>query len=116
MTRSGQIDDLMPPGAADRHQVRTAVRFPMKLPLTIHSEVGVFVAVTENVSSNGLLFVSDFLPDVNAKIEFTMKMPAAIMGSSSDVLIHCTGRIVRHEHESKVKKAAVVIDEYYLRA
>ena len=29
-------------------------------------------AVTENISANGLLFVSDSLPDIDSRIEFTI--------------------------------------------
>lgn len=96
--------------------VRTAVRFPMRLPLTIQTRAGVLRATTENVSSNGLLFVSEQLPAVDSKIEFTMTMPSAIMGADKDVTVHCIGRIVRHEQEGREKKAAVVIDEYFLKA
>ncbi len=100
----------------NQNPVRSAVRFPMKLPLTIQTDLGSFHAVTENVSANGLLFVCDFLPTLNSKIEFTITMPGAIMGSKKDVSIHCVGRIVRHEQDAREKKAAVVIDEYFLKA
>jgi len=97
-------------------QVRSSVRFPMRLKLEIHTELGLFDAITENVSANGLLFSSDYLPSLESRIEFTMTMPSSIMGSDKDVTIHCIGRIVRHERVGVVKKAAVVIDEYYLKA
>ncbi|NYF80534.1 PilZ domain-containing protein [Granulicella arctica] len=106
--------ELAPPPQVN--PVRVAVRFPMRLPLTIQTRAGVLRAVTENVSSNGLLFVSDSLPALDSKIEFTMTMPSAIMGVENDVTIHCIGRIVRHEQEGREKKAAVVIDEYFLKA
>jgi len=97
-------------------QVRTAVRFPMKLPLQIQTSQGRHSAVTENISANGLLFVSDFLPDINSRIEFTISMPSAIMGSNTDVTIHCVGRVVRSFLQDGQKKAAAVIDEYFLKA
>jgi hypothetical protein len=99
-----------------QNPVRTAVRFPICLALTIQTESGVFEAFTENISANGILFKCDFLPALNSQIEFTMAMPAAIMGSDKDVSIHCIGRIVRHDSSEVEKKAAVVIDEYFLRA
>jgi len=99
-----------------QNPVRNAVRFPIALPLTIHTAHGQVQAMTENISANGLLFVCDDLPAVNSKIEFTMVMPAGIMGSDKDVGIHCTGRIVRHQQDGQDKKAAVVIDEYFLKA
>lgn len=100
----------------EENAVRTAVRFPMKLPLQIQTSQGEFDAVTENISANGLLFVTDHLPEVNSKIEFTISMPSAVMGSDTDVKIHCIGRVVRSFQQDGEKKAAAVIDEYLLRA
>lgn len=96
--------------------VRTAVRFPMKLALHMQTEQGELEAVTENISANGLLFVSDRLPEIDSKIEFTISMPSSVMGSVKDVTIHCVGRVVRHYLEGDEKKAAAVIDEYFLKA
>jgi len=96
--------------------VRTAVRFPMQLALHVQTEQGELDAVTENISANGLLFVSDQLPDIDSRIEFTIAMPSAVMGSATDVTIHCIGRVVRHYLQDGKKKAAAVIDEYFLKA
>jgi hypothetical protein len=96
--------------------VRTAVRFPMRLAIHVQTEQGVLEAVTENISANGLLFVSDRLPDIDSRIEFTIAMPSAVMGSATDVTIHCIGRVVRHYLQGGEKKAAAVIDEYFLKA
>ncbi|WP_353067326.1 PilZ domain-containing protein [Tunturibacter psychrotolerans] len=96
--------------------VRTAVRFPMRLPIRIQTEQGELEAMTENISANGLLFVSDHLPRVDSRIEFTIAMPAAVMGTTNDVTIHCIGRVVRHYLQNGTKKAAAVIDEYSLKA
>lgn len=88
----------------------------MKLAIHICSRDGDLEAVTENISANGLLFVSDHLPDIDSKIEFTIAMPSAVMGSATDVTIHCRGRVVRHSLQDGEKKAAAVIDEYFLKA
>lgn len=96
--------------------VRNAVRFPMRLAIHVCTEEGNLEAVTENISANGLLFVSDRLPDIDSKIEFTITMPSAVMGSKTDVTIHCRGRVVRHSLQNGEKKAAAVIDEYFLKA
>jgi len=88
----------------------------MKLAITLHTDEGEVEAMTENISANGLLFVSEHLPAVDSRIEFTITMPSAVMGSRTDVTIHCIGRVVRHYHEGKEKKAAAVIDEYFLKA
>ena len=100
----------------EENPVRTAVRFPMKLPLQLQTPQGEVAATTENISANGLLFVSDQLPDVNSRIEFTIAMPSAVMGAEKDVTIHCIGRVVRHYEQGGQKKAAAVIDEYFLKA
>ena len=100
----------------EQNPVRTAVRFPMRLPLQVQTAHGELQATTENISANGLLFVSDQLPDVDSRIEFTIAMPSAVMGSATDVTIHCIGRVVRHYLVDGKKKAAAVIDEYFLKA
>ena len=96
--------------------VRTAVRFPMRLPIRVQTEQGGLEAITENISANGLLFVSEHLPQVDSRIEFTIAMPSAVMGTTNDVTIHCIGRVVRHYLQNGEKKAAAVIDEYFLKA
>lgn len=100
----------------NENPVRTAVRFPMRLAIHVRTEQGELDAVTENISANGLLFVSDSLPDIDSRIEFTIAMPSAVMGSDTDVTIHCIGRVVRHYLQGGEKKAAAVIDEYFLKA
>ena len=116
MTQLAQVDRQDHGRPIAPHPVRTAVRFPIRLALTIQTAMGTFPAFTENVSANGLLFSCEYQPPLNSRIEFTMAMPAAIMGADTDVTVHCVGRIVRHEVDGKVKKAAAVIDEYFLKA
>jgi len=100
----------------NRDAVRTAVRFPLKLAVHMKTEDGMLEATTRDVSSNGLLFVASNLPKVGSSIEFTMDMPSEVMGSETDVSIHCTGRIVRHQHNGQESMAAAVIDQYFLKA
>jgi hypothetical protein len=96
--------------------VRTAVRFPLHLDVNISWEEGQFHAVTEDVSANGILFASESGPPVGKRIEFTLAMPAEIMGASEDVMLHCIGRIVRHQQSGGKSLVAAVIDEYSLKA
>lgn len=96
--------------------VRTAVRFPLHLDVTIFWEKGDFHAVTEDVSANGILFGADDPPPVGSRIEFRLAMPAEIMGASEDVMLHCIGRIVRHQVTGGKSLVAAVIDEYSLKA
>ncbi len=102
--------------AGSTDPVRTAVRFPMRLAIRIKTEDGEIEAVTENISANGILFSGENLPAVDSRIEFTIDMPASVMGSDSDVCIHCTGRVVRHQIKGDLKQAAAIIDEYFLKA
>jgi hypothetical protein len=99
-----------------RDAVRTAVRFPLKLALHLKTEDGVIEATTIDVSSNGLLFETAHLPKIGSTIEFTMDMPSEVMGSPTDVSIHCTGRVVRHQQSEHESTAAAVIDQYFLKA
>jgi hypothetical protein len=102
------------PGA--QAAMRTAVRFPLKLKLRMQTEDGMIEAITRDVSSNGLLFLTPNLPPIGSLIEFTMDMPSDIMGTPADVSIHCTGRIVRHQQSEDGPMAAAVIDQYFLKA
>ncbi|MGA1981614.1 MAG: PilZ domain-containing protein [Acidobacteriaceae bacterium] len=100
----------------ERVAVRTAVRFPLRLALHLKTEDGTIEATTKDVSSNGLLFVAASLPRIGSSIEFTMDMPSEVMGSATDVSVHCIGRVVRHQHSEDESMAAAVIDEYFLKA
>lgn len=96
--------------------VRTAVRFPLHLDVNIRWDSGELHAVTENVSSNGILFAADPPLPVGSFIQFTMVMPAAVMGSPEDVKLECAGRIVRQQKVDGKTLVAAVIDEYSLKA
>ena len=98
------------------HPVRTSVRFPLRLVILLETEDGCVEAVTENISANGLLFVGKKLPSVDSRVSFTMSMPSALMGTEADVMIYCSGRIVRHQQQGSDTMAAAVIDEYLLKA
>jgi hypothetical protein len=99
-----------------RDAVRTAVRFPLRLALHLKTEDGMVEATTRDVSSNGLLFVAANLPKIGSSIEFTLDMPSEIMGSPTDVSVHCEGRVVRHYQSEHESMAAAVIDHYVLKA
>lgn len=95
--------------------VRAAVRFPMELDIRLYTSAGEVDARSVDVSANGVLFTGEALPGVNSRVEFTMTMPGAIMGHPEDLMVHCRGRIVRHERRITADLAAAVIDEYVLR-
>lgn len=96
--------------------VRAAVRFPLRLEIVLSTADRQYQAVTEDVSANGILFTAEELPEIGAHVEFELKMPTGIMGGVDDVLLHCAGRIVRHQQSGGKTMAAAVIDEYSLRA
>jgi hypothetical protein len=72
-------------------------------------------ATTRDISSNGILFVTTYLPKIGNRIEFTMDMPSEVMGWTSDVSIQCTGRVVRHQNSGQETMVAAVIDDYILK-
>lgn len=102
--------------SVDNLPMRGAVRFPLHLDILVSTPEGECRAVTEDVSANGMLFISDQVPAVGARVEFRVTMPAAIMGGENDVFLHCVGRIVRHTRTEGKLSAAAVIDEYSLKA
>jgi hypothetical protein len=95
--------------------VRASVRFPLRLEIVLRTAEREYPGVTEDVSANGLLFAADELPPVGTEVRFELTMPAAVMGGVNDVLLHCLGRIVRHQRIADKEMAAAVIDEYSFR-
>ncbi len=95
--------------------VRSAVRFPLHLEIVLHTADREYPGITEDVSANGLLFCAEELPAVGMEVRFELTMPAAVMGGANDVLLHCVGRIVRHQRMAEKRMAAAVIDEYSFR-
>jgi hypothetical protein len=97
--------------------VRAAVRFPLRLPLSLQTPEGDVQATTENVSATGVLFETDLPLEMNTHVEFKLAIPAAVLGTAADVTVQCTGHVVRHsQSESGRKAAAVVIDKYTFEA
>ncbi len=87
----------------------------MQLSLQVLTPDGNIDARTENISANGILFTAENLPPVDSRIEFTIKMPAEVMGTSEDLSVQCIGRVVRHQWHDGESQAAAIIDEYFLR-
>jgi hypothetical protein len=100
--------------ATDRPvELRAAVRFPLCVPITICTELGDLPAVTENISANGVLFELATPLVVGSIVSFTIAMPAEAMGTPTDVVLHCTGRVVRCTPDVKTTHVAAVIDKYH---
>jgi hypothetical protein len=69
-------------------------------------------AQTRNVSANGILFELDRDLSVGLDIHFDLRMPHTVLGTPHDVLVHCTGRVVRCSVSQNQHLAAATIDEY----
>jgi hypothetical protein len=109
--------DLTPPTpgpkAADgRPEVRCAVRFPLSLPVVVATDSGEFTACTRNISASGVLFELDRRLGIGDSIRFSLQMPGPVLGTSKDVLVHCTGRVVRCSLSQTQYLVAATIDDY----
>jgi hypothetical protein len=93
-------------------EVQGAARFPVKLPIHIKSQSGESDAETDNMSANGLLFHHDVDMPVGSKVEFTISLPADVVGSEADVKVQCQGRVARISEDGPRRGVGVVIDEY----
>ncbi len=95
-------------------ELRSSVRFPIKLPISVRNEAETRKpsAEPENISAGGVLFYADADLAEGSTIEFRIMMPGSVLGTNSDVLVFCTGRVVRCTIEGERRKIAAVIDEY----
>ena len=95
-----------------KQEVRCAVRFPLRLPLVVSGTGGDHRALTENVSASGVLFVMDQALRVGESIDFSLRMPGAVLGTPRDVLVNCRGRVVRCSISRSQSQVAATIDDY----
>ncbi len=100
--------------------VQGAPRFPIKLPVAFKS-AGIGSAAmgatektieTENISANGVLFRMDADVPVGSAVDFTISLPADVVGAEADVQVDCRGRVVRSFADGSRRGVGVVIDEY----
>jgi hypothetical protein len=102
--------------------VQGAPRFPIKLPVAFKSAVnqggaageivGGKTIETENISANGVLFRMDADVPVGSAVDFTLSLPADVVGADADVQVDCRGRVVRSFEDGGRRGVGVVIDEY----
>jgi len=95
-----------------REEVRCAVRFPLSLPVVLSAGEDEMAGLTRNVSASGVLFALDRDLQVGLNVQFSMRMPRAVLGAPQDVLVHCKGRVVRCSTSHNEHLAAATIDEY----
>jgi hypothetical protein len=105
------------PGAAKAARsryadVQGAARFPVKLPIHIKSQSGNADTESENISANGVLFHYDVDMPIGSTVDFTISLPAEVVGAEADVQVECRGRVVRTGAQDGRRGVGVVIDEY----
>ena len=92
--------------------MQSAMRFPIQLPISVKSKAGESAAHTQNISANGVLFQVDSDMPVGSMVDFTISLPAEVVGAEANVQIDCRGRVVRNFEEDGRRGVGVVIDEY----
>jgi hypothetical protein len=92
--------------------VQGAPRFPIKLPVEMKSGARGNTVQTENISANGVLFRMDADVPVGSAVDFTISLPADVVGAAADVQVDCHGRVVRSFEDGGRRGVGVVIDEY----
>jgi hypothetical protein len=113
-TDSANAGAVAPKAKRGRYpEVQSATRFPIKLPISVKSKTGESHTETQNISANGVLFqmVDSEMP-VGSMIDFTISLPADVVGAEADVRLDCRGRVVRSFEDSGRRGVGVVIDEY----
>jgi hypothetical protein len=82
------------------------------LPVMLSSGKKEFAAITRNISASGVLFELDRELKAGLEVHFSMRMPGEVLGTPHDVLVQCTGRVVRCSLSKTQYQAASTIDEY----
>jgi len=93
--------------------LQSAPRFPLHLSASVKAEGTACSALTENISANGVLFAMDRDVPVGSIVDFTILLPAEVVGARQDVQIDCRGRVVRSFDDRGRRGVGVVIDEYH---
>jgi hypothetical protein len=91
---------------------RSAVRFPLSLPVHVMTSGKLYQATTENISANGVLFKLDEVIPPGTEVDFLIQVEEGMFGADETAAIHCLGRVVRAYQEGTTAHAAAVIDEY----
>jgi hypothetical protein len=91
---------------------RSAVRFPLSLPMHLMSSGRLYQATTENISANGVLFKLDEVLAPGTEVDFLIQVAEGLTGLDETAAIHCLGRVVRAYQDGTTAHAAAIIDEY----
>jgi hypothetical protein len=93
--------------------MQSAPRFPLHLSASVKTDGTAYSAETENISANGVLFAMESDVPVGSMVDFTIMLPADVLGGRRDVQIDCRGRVVRSFEDRGRRGVGVVIDEYH---
>jgi hypothetical protein len=95
-------------------ELQSAMRFPLKLPVSLKTQGQETPAETQNISANGVLFQVEAEMPVGSRVEFSISVPGDVVGTDHEVRLDCRGRVVRSYAEGSRRGVGVVIDEYHL--
>jgi hypothetical protein len=110
--KSGKAEKAEKKSGRRYPDMQSAMRFPIKLPISVKSKSGDSATETQNISANGVLFQVDGEMPVGSMVDFTISLPADVVGAEADVQLDCRGRVVRNFEEGGRRGVGVVIDEY----
>jgi len=99
--------------AGHYEDMQSAPRFPLHLSASVKTQGSNYSAETENISANGVLFAMDKDVPVGSMVDFTILLPAEVLGSRRNVQFDCRGRGVRSFEDRGRRGVGVVIDEYH---
>ena len=112
ISKAGRAGSAAQPRRARYPDMQSAVRFPIHLPVAVKSTGGDRHTETQNISANGVLFQVEADMPVGSMVDFTISLPADVVGAEADVQLGCRGRVVRSYEEHGRRGVGVVIDEY----
>ncbi|MGH9530606.1 MAG: PilZ domain-containing protein [Terriglobales bacterium] len=115
---NGSLKDSARPKASKKLELQysdmqSAMRFPIRLPIAVKSQSGESRTESQNISANGVLFQMDSDMPIGSSVDFTILLPAEIVGAKADVQLDCRGRVVRSSDDGGRRGVGVVIDEYH---
>jgi hypothetical protein len=91
---------------------RSAVRFPVHLPVRVMADGLECTAETENFSSSGALFRMSTLLPTGSTVHFLIEIPAGVIGSDVTAAIQGEGKVIRSYEENGHNYSAIVIHDY----
>jgi hypothetical protein len=104
-------------GGTVSEEARTGKRFPLELPIKLHSNTasGDAKGTTGNLSAAGVYIRADASLEVGSPVEFEITLPPDVIGGQEHVVIQCKGRVVRSDPTGTSEDGrgvACVIDSY----